>query len=113
MAENKTETAVQKTSIGISLPLVDEDTGVPAAFHTLGTLYLDLANGYHTAVVHSYFNRKMYDAGKHPLGKGVSVSLQGNPTRGADIIDWVLRSVTAQTDNADNPFAGAQLVYAE
>lgn len=55
----------------------------------------------------------MYETGKHPLGKGVLVSLQGKPPRRADIIDWVLRSVTAQTDNADNPFAGAQLVYAE
>ncbi|EGF11137.1 hypothetical protein HMPREF9123_1163 [Neisseria bacilliformis ATCC BAA-1200] len=55
----------------------------------------------------------MYETGKHPLGKGVLVSLQGKPPRGADIIDWVLRAIAALSENADNPFAGAQLVYAE
>ena len=108
MAENQT-----KHALGIACDIVNEDTGVPSAFHAVGAVYLDLANKYHTVTVQSYFNKKMFEKGKHPVGAGVQIAVEGTPPRGADIIDWVLRSVTAQTDNADNPFAGAQLVYAE
>lgn len=100
-----------KTALGIALDIEDETTGVPAAFHTVGTLYLDFASGYHTATIQSYFSKRVYELGKQPVGGGTQISLTGQPPRGADVVDWVLQAVTA-SDAQGSPFAGAELVYA-
>ena len=100
-----------KTALGIALDIEDETTGVPASFHTVGTLYLDFASGYHTVTIQSYFNKRVFDTGKQPVSGGTQISLTGQPPRGADIVDWVLQSVTA-SDAQGSPFAGAELVYA-
>ncbi len=84
-----------KTALGIALDIEDETTGVPASFHTVGTLYLDFASGYHTATIQSYFSKRVYELGKQPVGGGTQISLTGQPPRDADIVDWVLQSVTA------------------
>lgn len=101
-----------KTALGISLDIEDETTGVPSLFHTVGTLYLDFASGYHTATIQSYFSKRVYELGKQPVGGGTQISLTGQPPRGADVVDWVLQAVTA-SDAEGSPFAGAQLVYAD
>lgn len=100
-----------KTALGIALDIEDETTGVPASFHTVGTLYLDFASGYHTVTIQSYFNKRVFDTGKQPVSGGTQISLTGQPPRGVDLIDWVLQSVTA-SDAQGSPFAGAELVYA-
>ena len=100
-----------KTALGIALDIEDETTGVPASFHTVGTLYLDFASGYHTVTIQSYFNKRVFDTGKQPVSGGTQISLTGQPPRGADVVDWVLQSVTA-SDAQGSPFAGAELVYA-
>lgn len=106
------EQVENKTALGIALDIEDETTGVPAAFHTVGTLYLDFASGYHMATIQSYFSKRVYELGKQPVGGGTQISLTGQPPRGADVVDWVLQAVTA-SDAEGSPFAGAQLVYAD
>lgn len=105
------EQVENKTALGIALDIEDETTGVPASFHTVGTLYLDFASGYHTVTIQSYFNKRVFDTGKQPVSGGTQISLTGQPPRGADVVDWVLQSVTA-SDAQGSPFAGAELVYA-
>lgn len=106
------EATENKTALGIALGIEDETTGVPSSFHTVGTLYLDFASGYHMATIQSYFSKRVYELGKQPVGGGTQISLTGQPPRGADVVDWVLQAVTA-SDAEGSPFAGAQLVYAD
>ena len=63
-----------KTALGIALDIEDETTGVPSSFHTVGTLYLDFASGYHMATIQSYFSKRVYELGKQPVGGGTGVA---------------------------------------
>ena len=116
MAKNQTP----KNIIGLQTEIVDESTGVPASYHVISRLEINISGAYATATLVSYYKKKLHDAGKQPLGSATALPLHGTPPRGEDALDWAYRSIIAPvapdaTDPYGNPllphsFTGAVLV---
>ncbi|MRN38619.1 hypothetical protein CRG49_000540 [Neisseria sp. N95_16] len=105
-------TTKQQMIIGIKADVEDVNTGVPASFHIISGVHLDLTNKYYTATVDSYYNQDLYDKGKRALGS-VSFSLSEDPPRGVDVIDWALTSLVDSDNPNPHQFTGAELVKAD
>lgn len=99
----------QQMIIGISAEVEDVNTGVPASFHVISGIHLDLTNKYYTATVDSYYNQDLYEKGKRALGS-VSFTLSEAPPRGVDVIDWALSSLVDGENPNPHQFTGAELV---
>lgn len=61
-------TTKPQMAIGIASEVEDVNTGVPASFHVISGVYIDLTNKYYTATVDSYYNQDLYNKGKRALG---------------------------------------------
>ncbi|RPD86262.1 hypothetical protein EGK75_09065 [Neisseria weixii] len=103
---------IQQMNIGISAKVEDVNTGVPATFHVVSGVHLDLANKYYTATVDSYYSKTLYDKGKRALGS-VSFTLSEAPPRGVDVIDWALSALVDSDNPNPHQFTGAELVKAD
>ena len=101
----------QQIIIGIAADVEDVNTGVPASFHVISGVHLDLTNKYYTATVDSYYSQDLYNKGKRYLGS-VSFTLSEAPPRGVDIIDWALSSLVDSENPNPHQFTGAELVKA-
>ncbi|WP_373753338.1 hypothetical protein [Neisseria weixii] len=105
-------TTKQKMNIGISAEVEDVNTGVPASFHVVSGVHLDLTNRYYTVTVDSYFNQGLFEKGKKALGS-VSFTLSEAPPRGVDVIDWALSALVDSDNPNPHQFTGAELVKAD
>ena len=113
--------AADKLAIGLEQQIIDEETGVPTAFHVVGQQFFDYGRQYYTATPYSYYNRRPWEQGKAYIGTGVQVVLTGEPPRGSDVQTWILETAAAQVPEgaadahgnlqAGSVFAGAKVVY--
>lgn len=109
-----------KNIVGIKVEIEAEDTGVPANFHVISALNIDLNNQLTYATISSYYSEKLYKAGKASVGS-LSVTIYDVPQRGVDVFDWVYQSLVAPiaegaTDRFGNHLqphnlTGGELVY--
>ncbi|RPD83129.1 hypothetical protein EGK75_13480 [Neisseria weixii] len=105
-------TTKQQTNIGMIADIEDVNTGVPASYHVVSGVHLDLTNRYYTVTVDSYFNQKLFEKGKKALGS-VQFTLSEAPPRGVDVIDWALSALVDGDNPNPHQFTGAQLVKTE
>lgn len=102
---------MKKSVEGLLLSIIDDSTNVPTLFHSVLGLSFDYSYNHYTVTVGSWYNKEAFLGGKRAVSS-VQLTLGGAPTRGVDVIDWALTSISAK-ENVKSPFAGAELVEKE